>query len=154
MTGPGHVLGCYSCDEDALAERPPRADLWWSEHWRVSHAFDTSLPGWLVVVPRRHVVAMAELDSTEAAELGPLLVDLGWALASVVGCAKTYVMQFAEAEGFGHVHLHVVPRAADLAPELRGPRIFALLGVPEGERVPEADQDVLALAVRAALRRS
>ncbi len=152
MTGPAHVPGCDNCDEDALAERPPRAEVWSSEVWRVAHAFDTSLPGWLVVVPRRHVVAMAVLDDAEAAELGPLLVDLGRALEEVTGCVKTYVMQFAEAEGFGHVHLHVVPRAADRAPLLRGPRVFALLGVPEGERLPEAEQDRLALAIRAALR--
>jgi len=150
--GRPRVPGCYNCDQDALSAHPPREEIWVSDHWRVAHAFDTSLPGWLVVVPRRHALAMAELGDAEAAELGPLLVDLGRALAEVVGCVKTYVMQFAEAEGFGHVHLHVVPRAADLAPDLRGPRVFALLGVPEGERLPEADQDRLALEIRGALR--
>lgn len=150
--GPARVPGCYSCDRDALPALSPREDVWSSALWRVAHAFDTALPGWLVVLPRRHVVAMAELTDVEAVELGPLLVDLGRALASVTDCVKTYVMQFAEAEGFGHVHLHVVPRAADLAPELRGPRVFALLGLPEAERVSEGEQDRLALAIRAALR--
>ena len=76
-------------------------------------------------------------------------MTLGRALAGVVGCVKTYVIQFAEAEGFEHLHVHVVPRAAELAPELRGPRVFALLGRPEAERVPVDEQDRIALEIRA-----
>jgi diadenosine tetraphosphate (Ap4A) HIT family hydrolase len=119
----------------------------------VADAFDTSLPGWFVVVPRRHVTAFADLGSVEAAELGPLLVTLGRGLAETVGCAKTYVVQFAEVEGFVHLHVHVVPRAADLAPELRGPGVFALLGRPETERVPVEEQDRIALELRAGWER-
>ena len=79
--------------------------------WRVAHAFGTSLPGWLVVVPRRHVIALDELTAGEAADLGPLLRALTAAMRAVLGCGKTYVALFAEAEGFEHVHFHVVPGA-------------------------------------------
>jgi hypothetical protein len=41
--------------------------------WRIAHAFGTSLPGWLVVVPRRHVIVLDELTAEEAADLGPPL---------------------------------------------------------------------------------
>jgi len=149
VTAAGPHPDCYSCRQEGLAVPVPREEIWLSEVWRVAHAFDTSMPGWLVVVPRRHVTEFAELNVVEAAELGPLLVTLGRALAHVVGCVKTYVVQFAEAEGFEHLHVHVVPRAADLAPELRGPRVFALLGRPEAERVPVDEQDRIALDVRA-----
>ena len=38
-------------------------------------------------------------------------------------------MLFAEAEGFGHLHVHVVPRMPDFESEALGPRVFAL---PDG----------------------
>ena len=136
---------CRSCAWDArLDELPPRERVYVGERWRVAHAFDAALPGWLVVLPRRHVTRLDELTREEAAELGPLLVDATAALRAVVGCLKTYVMLFAEREGFGHVHFHVVPRMADLAAEHLGPRVVALLGRPEGERVAELERDRLA----------
>ncbi len=124
-----------------------------TEHWRVAHAFDSALPGWLVVLPSRHAVAIAELRPEEAAQLGPMLIDVSRALAVVTGCLKTFVLQLAEAEGFAHVHFHVVPRAAGLPDDVRGPRVFSLIGRPVGERVAEDEQDRLALALATQLER-
>jgi hypothetical protein len=47
-----------------------------TEHWDVAHAFGTSLEGWLVIVARRHVATVADLDDAAAAELGTLIRDL------------------------------------------------------------------------------
>ncbi|HET8599159.1 MAG TPA: hypothetical protein VFL99_02455 [Segeticoccus sp.] len=69
----------------------------------------------------------------------------------MTGCAKSYVAQFAEAEGFAHTHFHLIPRPADLAEDRRGPNVFGYLGVPEGEQVPAADQDELARRLRTAI---
>ncbi|MGH3498721.1 MAG: HIT family protein [Nocardioidaceae bacterium] len=136
--------GCYTCRGNAAATLPARERVWRSEHWRVAHAFDSALPGWLVVVAATHVTSMDELSPAAAHELGGLLRRLSIALGDVVGCAKTYVMQFSEAEGFAHLHLHVVPRMPDQAPEHRGPRIFALLGRPDGQQVSTDERDSLA----------
>lgn len=106
------------------------------EFWLAGHAFGTALPGWLVLVPRRHVTALADLTDAEAAGLGSWQVRLSRALHAVLRCEKTYVAQFAEAEGFSHVHFHLIPRAADLPPELRGPRVFQLLGQTGAGEVP------------------
>ena len=119
------VTDCRVCASDVDS---PLERLAADAHWRVAHALGTALPGWLVLIPRRHVTAVADLGAAEAAGLGPWLVRLSGALRSVVGCPKTYVAQFAEAPGFAHVHFHVVPRAADLSPDLRGPAVFTLLG--------------------------
>jgi diadenosine tetraphosphate (Ap4A) HIT family hydrolase len=140
---------CYSCQMAATDHPPPRENILRTEHWRVVHAFDSSLPGWLVVLPHEHVTSLAELTPDAAAELGGLLRELSRALHDVVGCTKTYVMQFAEAEGFAHVHFHVVPRMADQPAEHRGPRIFAYLGHTDPARVTAAAQDDLALRLRA-----
>lgn len=119
--------------------------------WRVAHAFGTSLPGWMVVLPRRHMIALDELTPGEAAGLGPLLRDLTAALRAVMRCDKTYVALFAEAEGFEHLHVHVIPRQADLSPEFRGPRIFGLMGGEPARQVPETVMDQIAGNVAQAL---
>lgn len=139
---------CLPCDNTAAASLPAREEVVRTEHWRVAHAFDAALAGWLVVLPTEHVTDLAALHPQAAAELGPLLQRLTAALQEVVGCTRTYVMLFAEAEGFSHVHLHVVPRMPDQPEELRGPRIFGALGAARPDRVPEEEMDRVALAVR------
>ena len=103
------------------------------------------MPGWLVLLPRRHVISIAELTWPEAASLGTWQVRLSRALHTVLGAQKTYVAQFAEAEGFAHVHFHIVPRPADLAEEFRGPRIFQLLSPSAIPHVGEQRMDQIAV---------
>ena len=38
--------------------------------------------------------------------------------------AKIYLSLYAEAQGFAHLHVHLIPRYADTPPECRGPAIF------------------------------
>jgi diadenosine tetraphosphate (Ap4A) HIT family hydrolase len=143
---------CYSCKGNADLDRLPSwARIAVDEFWRVAHAFDSTLPGWLVLLPRRHVTSIAELTDAEAASLGIWQVRLSRALHAVTGCAKTYVAQFAEAEGFAHVHFHIVPRPADLANERRGPRVFGLLGAADQPVVDAAAMDELASELAAQL---
>lgn len=145
---------CVICAANAsIGDLPPRERVAADEWWRVAHAFDAALPGWLILLPRRHVTAIADLTDAEAAALGAWQVRLSRALATVTGCAKTYVAQFSEGEGFAHVHFHIVPKPLDLAPELRGPRVFGLLGASDQPQVSEAERDRLALDLGAALTR-
>lgn len=146
------VTGCYACEQDVTGDLPER--LYADDRWRVAHAFDSSLPGWLIVLPRRHLHGLHELDAAEAAGLGVLLRAVSTALVEVTGCVKTYVMLFAEAEGFEHLHVHVVPRHADLPAEHRGPRVFAHLGVPSEQQVPQAERAALAARLGAAVGRA
>ncbi|MFY1575088.1 HIT family protein [Verrucosispora sp. WMMD703] len=97
-------MDCHVCrSEERFDTLPPRERVDADEQWRVVHAFDSRLPGWLVLVPRRHVTSIAELTDTEAASLGTWQVRLSRALTAVTGCVKTYVMQYAEQAGFAHV---------------------------------------------------
>jgi diadenosine tetraphosphate (Ap4A) HIT family hydrolase len=144
---------CMSCAlirrRDA-GEAPDWDNILRTDHWDVVHNYDTALPGWLVLVARRHVGALAEMTEAEAVELGTLQRDVSRALAEVTGCAKTYVAQFAESPEHPHVHVHVIPRMADIAPEHLGPGVFALMAV-EGRRVGEAEMSAIATRLRAAL---
>ena len=101
-----------------------------------------------VPAPFRHVRALHELTRAEAAAMGDLLRRASVALREVTGCEKTYVMLFAEAEGFEHLHLHVVPRLADHPEDRRGPKVFAFMH--DDAAVSPERRHELALAIRAA----
>lgn len=145
--------GCVTCEQESQLDTSP---LWQrialDDQWRVTHSFTTTLPGWLVLVPRRHVLSIAELTDREAVVLGGWQVRVSRALHAVTGCAKTYVAQFAEAEGFGHVHFHIVPRMADLPDTMRGPRIFGMLNSAAGEIIRPAEMNELAISLSNQLR--
>jgi len=139
------VTHCYICDKnDDVGELLSWERVHVSSHWRLTLAFDASLPGWLVLVLRRHVEGLDALTRAEAAEMGVLVRDASAALVEVTGCQRTYVMLFAEAAGYAHLHLHVVPRQAELPVEHRGPGVFAYLGAPPDQRIPEEARDLLA----------
>ena len=118
---------CFSCAQEASGPLPVRENIWTEPGWRVAHAFNSSLAGWLVLLPTRHVESVDELSARESEDLGSLLRQSSRALKSVTGCAKTYIMMFAEAEGFSHLHFHVVPRMSDLPEDRRGANVFAYL---------------------------
>lgn len=147
MTG-----GCRICELNERApELPLRERLHEDAAFRVSHGW-SSLPGWLVVVARRHITHLGELAEDEAAGLGTLLRAATGALRQVVGCERTYVMLFAEQEGFRHLHLHVVPRMDGFGPDERATGVFRFLNVPESEQVPVAERERLARELGAAIR--
>jgi diadenosine tetraphosphate (Ap4A) HIT family hydrolase len=118
---------CYSCVQSATENLAIRENIFYGDGWRVAHSFNSSLPGWLVLVPLRHISSPDEMTAQEAAALGGLIRDGSVALKITTNCEKTYVMMYAEAEGFSHVHFHLVPRMSDLPEERRGPKIFAYL---------------------------
>lgn len=147
------VAGCFACDNTARGEALPiRERIVVTEHWRVAHAFDASLPGWLIVAPVRHVAALDDLPPAAADELGGMLHRLTAALRHEVGAVKTYVMLFAEAEGFEHLHIHLVPRMPQQPADAMGPKVFRHLGASEADRVPAEEMDRLATVLANAYR--
>ena len=151
MTGPLPCLTCELVRRRDRGEAPLWDDIYRTAHWDLVHSYNTALPGWLVLVARRHIEAIDELTDEEAAELGVLLQRVSATLRQVTGCTKTYVVQFAEAAEHPHVHFHVIPRMADQPDARRGPGIFGYLGVPDVERVSEKQMNSLAAHVRDAL---
>ena len=146
---------CMTCQliarRDAGAA-PPWDSIHRTEFWDIVHSYNTALPGWLVIVARRHIEALHELTLPEAEELGVLIRQVSVALRDVTGCRKTYVIQFAEAAEHPHVHFHIVPRMADQPEECRSTKVFAYLGVPEAERVSEARMNEIAARIRPLLQ--
>jgi diadenosine tetraphosphate (Ap4A) HIT family hydrolase len=146
------VIQCFNCAYETKGDLPPRENVWRvGEAWRVALAFNSSLEGWAVVIPTRHVESLDELSDEESTSLGILLRDLTGALKVVTGCQKTYVMLLAEQPGFNHVHFHVVPRMADLPSERTGTAVFAYL---KEEPLSDDARDEIAMQIRAELTRA
>jgi diadenosine tetraphosphate (Ap4A) HIT family hydrolase len=146
---------CKTCE--LIANRNAgTAPLWDCIHrtplWDVVHSYNTALPGWLVLVVRRHITAVDELTDAEAIELGQLIQRSSAALKEVTGCEKTYVIQFAEQAEHPHVHFHIIPRMADQPKERNGTLIFGYLGVPDQERVSEDVMNTIAVKVQRILQ--
>ena len=154
MTSTDLVPGCYPCDRQASADLPPREAVVQTDHWRVAHAFNSTLPGWLVLLPTRHVTSFTGLTPEAADEFGGHIRRMGTGLEAVTGCVKTYLMQFSEAEGFAHLHLHLVPRLPDHPEDARGPRVFAYMTDDETQWLPPTERDDIALALRAAFAKA
>ena len=145
---------CKTCELVARRDAgnaPPWDCIHRTPFWDVVHSYNTALPGWLVLVLRRHIEAIDELTDEEAAELGILLRRTSLALREITGCVKTYVMQFAEMAEHPHVHFHVVPRMANLPEERRSTKIFGYLGVSEEALVSEELMNDIAVKVRNSL---
>ena len=141
------AVDCYTCLANAGEMHiSPGPIIYEGEHWKVDHAYPTQLVGWVVLVLKRHAEAMHELSADECLEMGVLIGRTARALREELGCEKEYVACFAEAEHFHHVHIHLVPRQANLPPELQGPRSFALLKPASAEAA--APQEVATLCER------
>jgi len=145
---------CKTCE---LVNRRDAGDapLWdciqRAQFWDVVHSYNTALPGWLVLVVRRHIEAIDELTDDEAIELGRLIRRASIALREVTGCIKTYVIQFAEHEDHPHVHFHIVPRMEDQPEDRRSVRVFEYLNVPDDERVSEERMNEISARIQSIL---
>ncbi len=142
---------CKTCElttQRRLGKVPLWDCIYQTDYWDVAHAYNTALPGWLVLVLKRHIESLDELTEQEAAELGTLIRRVSLSLKSVIGSVKTYVIQFAEHEDHPHVHFHIVPRMANQPADRRSAQVFGYLGVPPEERVSEDQMNEICTKIR------
>jgi len=109
-----------------------------SDHWALrAHPDPVPIAGWTIIDLKRHAESWSSLHDDESRELGVLLRNACAAIQAATGCARVYVLSFAEV--VRHVHLHLVPRHDD-EPESTGWSVADLYrAVAAGERAP-ADQ--------------
>lgn len=130
-------MECLSCLSLSGERRiAPGPVIYEGTHWVVEHAYPTTHLGWLVIVSKRHIEALHELSKEAFQELAEVEYKLVQVMHMDRAVEKEYLMCFAESEGFHHVHIHVVPKPADLPADLRGPRVFGLLAVDEEHVIP------------------
>ena len=138
------VPGCYSCEHNAQPDLRPHERIYDDGLWRVTHAFNSTWLGWLVLVLRRHARSVGDLTAPEADVFGWLVPGLSRALEAELQVPKAYVLFLAEQEGFDHLHVHVIARPPEYA---RGMKVFQLIQRPPDEWVSAAEMDALAARI-------
>ncbi len=143
---------CWSCQNLMGTRRVARAPrIHEGKYWNIEHVPETSIEGWIVIVLRRHATALHELEDDEFHELSLLTRECSRILYSLFSSAQEYMMQFAEAEHFQHVHVHIVPRLQEWPEEFRGPRVFSALGEAAENKLSVEQMTAAADAIRNAL---
>jgi diadenosine tetraphosphate (Ap4A) HIT family hydrolase len=122
---------CLACELIEHPERVPGGRIATIGRWVVEHCVGPLGVGTVVVKPIRHVIHLADLDSTEGAELGPLLTNVARAVtlaSSEVGNAprQVYACLWSHAQREpGHIHFVVQPVGTALMERLdaHGPEL-------------------------------
>ena len=81
-------------------------------------------PGHLAVATRRHVLSLADLTPSEAAELFALAREVAVAAAPILAAEKFYLAAVADVDL--HFHIHLLPKVAGERP--LGPFLFSESG--------------------------
>ena len=104
------VVGCLGCDIVAGRFAVPGGVLRRTARWIVNHAVGQLNLGTLIVAPRDHIVAVADLDDLAAAELGPLLRDTARIAEAICQPEQTYVCVWSHGRAERrHLHILVQP---------------------------------------------
>ncbi len=129
--------------------------LFENELWqlRASDA-PTPVPGWVMLLTRRHVAGPAQFNEREAQSFGPTLAHLQRVLLEVSGALRIYMAAMGESSP--HFHAHFVPRYAVMPKDAKAWAVFDLqraAGAREIE-VNEGEAERVTAAYASALRAS
>lgn len=113
---PCGVCATLANAKDAIYED----DLW---HVRSADA-PYGVPGWTMLMSKRHVGGPAHFDDREAASFGPVLRHVSRTLERVSGALRVYLA--AMGESHPHFHAHLVPRTATMPKDAKAWGVFDL----------------------------
>jgi diadenosine tetraphosphate (Ap4A) HIT family hydrolase len=120
---------CISCRSIQGIERlSPVPRILETRHWVAEHLSSTSIKGWVIVLPKRHVTAIHQLPKEDMVEFGELLHVICEGQYALYKPVKEYFMQYSEGEGYSHTHVHIVPRVPELPDKFKGPRVMRAMG--------------------------
>ena len=115
--------GCLGCDLAAGRRHSPGGILYETGSWLVNHVVGAMNLGTLIVAPREHVVAVADLDGAAAAELGPVLRAAARVVEVLCEPEQTYVCLWSHgADARKHLHFAVQPVTAAVVARYGGLR--------------------------------
>jgi len=96
-----------------------------NELWHVRHAGPPfGVPGWMMLMTRRHVGGPAHFDDAEATSFGPTLRHLQRVLEQTTGALRIYTA--AMGESHPHFHAHMVPRTSQMPKDAKAWGVFDL----------------------------
>lgn len=141
----------------------PSADLgvvqvWEDDHWRLLSDLGAEVLGFSLLVPKRHIPHITDLDGEEAGTFGPALAATAEALRAETKADVVYVYVFGT--GVPHLHVHLGPhRSGDALSEqmIRGEMVHEQLPGGAGRQVsrdfpPLPEEELRSVAARVGAR--
>ena len=120
---PQQRTGCAFCDAAVL----DRQEVFRGEFASILLTHKAIADGHLLVIPHRHAERYEELTGVEMREIGELVGKAQSAARSIFGAEEYLVLQ-KNGRGVGqtvpHVHIHVIPKTADITQFGFAARIF------------------------------
>jgi diadenosine tetraphosphate (Ap4A) HIT family hydrolase len=98
---------CLACELSAGVRPLPGGLIHRTDHWLVEHCVGSLGLGTLIVKPKRHVTAVADLTDEESRELGTLLRRASQVVRELVPAEQVYNCLWSHAGGVP-VHIHYV----------------------------------------------
>ena len=127
---------CGVCQ--SLSGDRPEPALYEDDLWVVRPASPPGVPGWMMMITRRHVGGPAHFDDREASAFGPALRHFERVLERVTGALRIYTAALGESHP--HFHAHMVPRYATMPRDARAWSVFDLQrAVAAGEVAVDAN---------------
>jgi diadenosine tetraphosphate (Ap4A) HIT family hydrolase len=109
------VERCISCATVSGAFLPPGGIVFETQNWVVVlRARPVRFPCLPLIILKRHVEDMANLDPEESSSLGQIMQLTSRVLSHVLQPAKVHYGIYAE--GVKHIHVHVFPRMPNMPP--------------------------------------
>jgi diadenosine tetraphosphate (Ap4A) HIT family hydrolase len=99
-------------------------NLYEDDLWCVRHAEPAGVPGWMLLISKRHVAGLAHFDDREAAAIGPALRHFERVLEQVTGALRIYTATMGESSP--HFHAHMVPRYPTMPRDAKAWSVFDL----------------------------
>jgi diadenosine tetraphosphate (Ap4A) HIT family hydrolase len=113
---------CGVCQ--SLYGASPEPALYEDDLWHVRHASPAGVPGWMLLITKRHVGGPAHFDDLEARAFGPALRHFERVLERVTGALRIYTA--AMGESHPHFHAHMVPRYPTMPRDAKAWSVFDL----------------------------
>jgi diadenosine tetraphosphate (Ap4A) HIT family hydrolase len=146
----GHDPACGICA--SLSPAAPARAIWEDDLWHVRHLDPPhGLPGWMLLLSKRHVAGPAHFSDHEARSFGPVLRHLEKTLEETTGALRIYTA--ALGESWPHFHAHMVPRYRVMPKDARAWSVFDLQRAAQAGEVASDEGEVarVVAAYRSAL---
>jgi diadenosine tetraphosphate (Ap4A) HIT family hydrolase len=133
MSNPSMAPTCAVCA--SLSGRGRLEPVFENDLWHVRPASSPpGVPGWMMMIARRHVAGPAHFDEREAKTFGPALRHFERVLEEVTGALRIYTAAMGESSP--HFHAHMVPRYAAMPREAKGWGVFDLERAAKAGEIP------------------
>ena len=129
---PSFTASCGVCQ--SLYGDAPAAPIYEDDLWHVRHAEPAGVPGWMLLITKRHVGGPAHFDDAEARAFGPALRHFERVLEQITGALRIYTA--AMGESHPHFHAHMVPRYAQMPRDAKAWSAFDLQRAVGAGEVP------------------